>query len=169
MAKYGPAPKPAIDRFMGLTQKTPDGHWLWTGGCTEKGYGVFKDENGVSCRAHRWSYAHFNGPILPGEVVRHRCDINNCVNPNCLLTGTQADNQQDMLTRGRLGKRRAQSRINGQRRVVRARRMPLTFEIAEKIRELYSTGNYSQYKLANMFDAQQTTISRIVRGRIFTS
>src|SRR5919206_966176 len=108
---HGPAPKPAIDRFMALVTVTSDGHWMWIGGVTDRGYGVFKDESGKSVRAHRWAYKHFKGPIPPDAVIRHKCDITRCVNPECLVSGTQADNQQDMLSRNRLGKRSDQARI----------------------------------------------------------
>lgn len=35
------------------------------------------------------------------EVVRHTCDNPRCINPAHLLAGTQQDNMQDRLSRGR--------------------------------------------------------------------
>jgi len=40
-------------------------------------------------------------PIPDGHVVRHRCDNPPCINPEHLITGTQGQNIQDMIDRGR--------------------------------------------------------------------
>lgn len=64
-------------------------------------YGRFK-VSGVNTLVHRWLYQHLHGVTLTtGEVVRHTCDVSLCVNPNHLLLGTQADNIQDCIDRGR--------------------------------------------------------------------
>lgn len=160
---YGPARKPAIDRFMAMTFIC-HGHWLWTGPVTERGYGIFRDYDQHLVRAHRWSYSYFKGPIPEGELVRHQCDITICTNPECLLTGTQAQNQQDMITRGRLGKRSEQARFNG-RRNLRADHDPMTAEKVCAILNMHETGVFSQDQLAAMFRASQTIISRVVRGK----
>lgn len=43
----------------------------------------------------------------------------------------------------------------------------LSDEEAIKIRDLWFTGNYTQRELAEMFNVAQTTISRIVRRRVY--
>lgn len=50
---------------------------------------------------HKISHAAFNGPVLAGLVVRHRCDNHSCFNPLHLLLGTQKENQKDKSERGR--------------------------------------------------------------------
>ena len=50
---------------------------------------------------HRIFYAYVYGPIPKGIVIRHTCDESNCVNLNHLIPGTQADNIEDMRSRGR--------------------------------------------------------------------
>ena len=53
---------------------------------------------------HRAVYADKHGLSLgdlDGLVVRHTCDNPRCINPEHLLIGTQMDNIQDMLLRGR--------------------------------------------------------------------
>jgi hypothetical protein len=54
-----------------------------------------------SVLVHRLSFIVFNGPLLPGQVVRHTCDNPPCVNPKHLIAGTHADNMADMVKRGR--------------------------------------------------------------------
>lgn len=53
--------------------------------------------------AYRYSYELHNEPIPKGIVVRHRCDNGhlNCVNPDHLVLGTQADNVKDRYRRRR--------------------------------------------------------------------
>lgn len=51
--------------------------------------------------AHRAAYEKAYGPIPKGLLVRHKCDVRACVNPEHLELGTAADNSQDMVNRGR--------------------------------------------------------------------
>jgi hypothetical protein len=85
--------------------------WNWTGLLSPKGYGkisgVTLDGTKVSgMLAHRVSWLLHNGPIPEGEgahgtVVMHICDNPRCVNPAHLRLGTQGDNVQDMVQKGR--------------------------------------------------------------------
>lgn len=40
-------------------------------------------------------------PLQPGQVVLHRCDTGNCVNPAHLVARTQRENIEDMNLKGR--------------------------------------------------------------------
>lgn len=51
--------------------------------------------------AHRVAYELFVGPIPEGHLVRHQCDNRPCANPSHLLTGTDQDNSNDKVKRGR--------------------------------------------------------------------
>jgi hypothetical protein len=66
----------------------------------DKGYGTFwyMGENTFS---HRMSWFLANGNIPSGLEVLHRCDNPPCVNPRHLFLGTQKDNMQDMIQKGR--------------------------------------------------------------------
>lgn len=95
---------PLVEAFMKHVTIDCNGCWMWRGGLVHGGYGSFtcRPYGYFTARAHRASYEIFNGPIPEGHVVRHKCDNTGCVNPEHLITGTQADNIQDAISRGRL-------------------------------------------------------------------
>jgi hypothetical protein len=79
------------------------------------------------------------GSIPDGLFVLHICDNRKCCNPKHLYLGTHQDNIKDMVDRGRSlsGENNNQSK--------------LTEESVLKIRELYSTGNYTYKELGQIF------------------
>ena len=74
--------------------------WEWTGSNNAKGYGQLRI-NWKLRYAHRVSYELYRGKIPEGMYVCHRCDNRKCVNPDHLWLGTQKDNLQDMMLKGR--------------------------------------------------------------------
>ena len=86
---------------------TESGCWLWLNFTDRFGYGRITVRVGPSKRvkhysAHRYSYEAYNSTsLLPGAVVRHKCDTPACVNPDHLVIGTQLDNMRDAIARGR--------------------------------------------------------------------
>lgn len=87
------------ERFWAKVEKT-DGCWEWTAFVHPKGYGMF----GVgreARRAHRVSYEIANGPIPDGLCVCHSCDNRRCVRPDHLFLGTNQDNVDDKMRKGR--------------------------------------------------------------------
>ena len=80
------------------------GCWNWAGGISNHGYGVLYAPK--KALAHRFSWLIHRGDIPRGDgyhgtVVMHVCDNRRCVNPDHLRLGSQADNVQDMLDKGR--------------------------------------------------------------------
>ena len=98
-------------RFWGMVNKTEGRCWLWEGMLSWGGYGLLK-VSGRKRRAHRISWELHNGPIPPGLLVLHKCDVRHCVRPDHLFLGTDLDNVVDMHIKGR-GKAVAKPRNYG--------------------------------------------------------
>lgn len=76
--------------------------WEWTGSIRKKmGYGVFWMTSDNNRHAHRVCWELVNGPIPDGKLVLHHCDNRRCVNPTHLFLGTQSDNVNDRVKKGR--------------------------------------------------------------------
>ncbi len=83
-----------------VEKKGPDECWLFTGRKNEDGYGQI-GYHGQNTSAHRVSYIFEKGEIPKGFVVMHTCDNPPCVNPRHLKLGTQQQNIEDMVKKGR--------------------------------------------------------------------
>jgi len=146
-----------VERFLA---KIPDldaaGCKPWMGRIKSDGYGAF-DAQGKSFCAHRVAWAVANGD--PGDLhVLHRCDNPPCCNVGCLFLGTQADNNADMVSKGR--HRSIQKRGSANPRA------KLTDIQAEEIRRRYASGE-RQTSLAAVFGVNQQSISSIVLRRSY--
>jgi uncharacterized protein (DUF1778 family) len=90
------------ERFWRKVKKGTDSEcWYWLRGTTYDGYGIFWIGDGKTTTAHRFSWELANGPIADGYWVLHKCDTPYCVNPAHLFLGTEEDNRNDKLRKGR--------------------------------------------------------------------
>lgn len=94
--------------FWSRTIPEPNsGCHFWLGASNKRRYG-FMCFDGRSQKAHRIAWLLTRGPIPQGLRVLHRCDMPECVNPDHLFLGTQADNVADMESKGRQVRANAQ-------------------------------------------------------------
>lgn len=78
--------------------------WIWPNNIFNNGYGAIGIIiNGVRKwkPVHRVAFEVFKSPIQERMFVLHKCDNKRCVNPEHLHLGTQQDNMNDMVQRGR--------------------------------------------------------------------
>lgn len=145
-----------IDRYLEkVDRRGPDECWLWTGKRHGE-YGVFWDGE-REVRAHRWGFVAIVGPIPPGQIVRHTCDVGACQNPRHWLLGTQQDNVNDMIERGRKRVGSLPGDRNG--------RACLTWEMVREIRALYAVGGETIYSLEQKYPVGARQIAHILAGR----
>lgn len=129
---------------------------IWTRTLHYLGYGQAGHYRG-EVKTHRISYTITNGPIPEGMVIRHKCDVRACVNPDHLEIGTQGDNVADMISRGRAVFPRPKPGAANPQAV-------LSEDDAWNIRFGLSQ-IFSQGDIARAYDASPMAISRLVRGQ----
>lgn len=110
---------------------------------------------------HRIAYAVHVGPIREGMKVCHTCDVPNCVLPEHLFLGTQAENAADMRRKGRGVKPPTHS---GESHPM----VSLSDGQVAEIRELRRRG-VKQRDVAKQFGCSQSTVWRIAHGVVRSS
>ena len=141
-----------LGRFIAKIQIQQGGCWIWCGNHTWGGYGQVKVE-GKQQLTHRAIYKTLIGPIPYGLCVCHKCDVRDCVNPDHLFLGTQAENIRDAQRKGRS---RAPIGVeNG--------RAKLHEDQVREIRKAYANGEF-QRNLATRYGLSKSGIQHIVSG-----
>lgn len=108
--------------------------------------------NGKKEYIHRLVYKECFGDIPDGLVVRHKCDIPACINPEHLEIGTHQQNMNDSVIR----KRNAFGERNGHAK--------LKEKDVIKVLELLSNG-MKQKDVAEMYKVNPSTIQLISSGK----
>jgi hypothetical protein len=139
----------AFDRLFDKTSVQENGCWNFTGRLNHKGYGEIWDGK-KRALAHRLAYLLCVDDIPTGMLVLHNCDNPSCVNPKHLFLGTNQDNMNDMVRKGRSVSRTG---LDNPRAILIER------EIAE-VRQMLSNG-FRQKEIADKFGVSVQTISRI--------
>src|SRR5271154_215779 len=91
------------ERLFDRTERiTESGCWIWLGYTNSKGYGFIGHHHSTKeVMVHRASWEYFFGAVPDGLHVLHRCDVPSCVNPAHLFVGTNQDNVDDKMAKGR--------------------------------------------------------------------
>jgi hypothetical protein len=144
-------------RFESKINKT-DTCWLWTAGVfTTSGYGSFRYD-GKNWLAHRASWFFTYGKPAD-DFLLHSCDNKLCVNPAHLREGTQYENIQDMIAKGRRVLNYAENCGTAK----------LTYAQANEIRERYKMEKKTQSFYASEYGVNQAVISRIIQNKTYTT
>jgi hypothetical protein len=150
------APDSLRDRFWSKVDvRGPNQCWEWASYRTQFGYGLFMISKGVQRVASRVSLA-FVAAIPAGQVACHTCDNPPCVNPRHLFLGTQADNANDCISKGRANRSRGEGHLSARLtevQVAQIRATPQYYGINED--------------LAKVFGVSAKTIARIRSGDIW--
>lgn len=93
------ARKNTIEDFHTKYIKQSNGCWEWQRAKNRKGYGQFK-YLGTLYIAHRF-LLQIEGKIPDGYHVLHKCDNPSCVSPKHLWVGTNQENVDDKMSKGR--------------------------------------------------------------------
>lgn len=88
---------------------------------------------GIKWRVHRLIWTVINGPIPEGKIILHTCDNRKCIRHDHLVCGTEADNTEDMMSKGR-GKNIPRTDHIHRERITQLHKDGLSrLEIAEKL------------------------------------
>lgn len=81
-----------------VKQESDRACWIWIGSRRQDGYGEIRLNKKLKS-AHIVSYQmkHGDNSIPTGLLIRHICNVKQCVNPKHLFLGTYQDNQLDKL------------------------------------------------------------------------
>lgn len=103
---------------------------------------------------HRLSWFLTFGEIPDGLYVCHKCDNTKCCNPDHLFLGTQFDNMQDMVNKGR--NKDTSGSNNG--------RAKLSWKIVDEIRKAYSEGVHIS-DISKLYNLPMSTVSNVTRNK----
>lgn len=90
-----------LKRVLENVEFSVTGCWLWKGKCGDWGYGstCYRGKNKI---LHRQFYKVVHGVKLDRwQLVMHKCDTPNCINPGHLTIGTPGQNVKDAADKGR--------------------------------------------------------------------
>ena len=139
------SPKNVLERLLlNSIGDTDDDCWEYLGkDCAKGGHKRIRLDDKTRIFVHRLAWEAFHAEPIPPEMsVLHRCDNPKCFNPNHLFLGTQKDNMQDCINKGRK---------NCPRKIKK--------EDYQKIKD----SNLSTKQLAQKFNVTSTRIRQIKR------
>ena len=146
------------ERFWSYVDKSAgtEACWPWIG-YKRRRYGTLRlSKPRRSARANRLAYALSYNSDPQELLVCHRCDAPLCCNPKHLFLGTNLDNMNDMIRKGRSRK--------GDHKGEKNPRAKLSSESVKQIKDLILEGR-SNTEIASIYEVKHATISSIRTGK----
>ena len=135
--------------------------WPWLGAIQKQtGYGAFR-LHGTVVTANRAVLELISGFDMNGLVARHKCDNRGCVNPSHLEPGTQAENVNDAVIRGRLckGQARVDAALNSKSVALRKMTEEEAFSAFKMVE-----GGQSRREVGAQFGVTKGAIDKMMSG-----
>lgn len=133
-----------------------NGCFICTSHARNKGYPL-SWFNGKKVRLLRFVYEQMYGEIPEGHVIRHKCDVRPCINPEHLETGTPKQNIYDAIERGRMQAILGEANRNSK----------LTESQVKEIKQSLKYKTSSNYKLAAKYGVSEMAIRKIKKGTMW--
>lgn len=132
---------------------SPSECWPWQGYVNEDGYGTVAFR-GKRYGSHRLAWILTYGEPGEGILVLHSCDNPPCCNVRHLFSGSQTDNMQDMMRKGRGNKLKGENHSMAK----------LREDDILAILGLRDEQKMSYPVIAELYNVSQSAIGYIVRG-----
>ena len=144
-----------LDVLIELSNRDTDECVLWPYSQMRDGRGM-ATVDGQKMSTNRAAWLANGRPLEKSQVVRHSCDNSQCVNLRHLLAGTQRENVEDCIRRGR------KVVLYGENN----RTSVLTEKQVKEIRFLYCPGdsNWGARPLARRYGVAKTTVNQLLKG-----
>lgn len=137
---------------------------IWIGGATADGYGSMRVRY-KHYLVHRAAWENENGPIPDGMHVCHKCDVPSCCRVDHLFLGTNRDNIQDSVRKGRRkgisgnrGKWKSGVKCKWTEKEVLARNARRKIKDDSLFKQLVASG-FSQRDIARRLGVSQPTVN----------
>jgi hypothetical protein len=137
--------------YKNIKVNNKTGCWLWLHN-EHSIYGQISI-SGINVPVHRFSYEIHKGPIPNNLFICHQCDTPKCVNPYHLKTGTQQDNINNAIKRGR--------NVKGQK----VGTSILTDKQVIEIKSILKNKTSTHEQIAIKFKTSRTAITAISTGQ----
>jgi hypothetical protein len=138
----------------------------WIGAKTKSGYGILQVGAAGSRKttAHRVAWVLKHGDLPPEMVILHRCDNPYCVNVDHLAAGSQQQNLDEMVSKGRHQWRNPQKMVRWQPGDILPWQKLNLCDLV-RIRFLRDCG-HSQKVVSEQINVSRSLISMIENGKI---
>jgi hypothetical protein len=133
----------------------------WSGKRNQNGYGYLHVPDTAKVKGYRQVFAHrhewqiHNGEIPNGMCICHKCDNPPCYEISHLFLGSKADNNSDMLSKGRHVPPRGEICGNAS----------LTAEKVLEMRRLFTEENLTRKQIAAQFGVGYRCVTDIINRR----